>query len=84
VLRRLEQKKWDYSERRRRGPGRPRTPEHIEALVCRLARENLWGYQRLRGGLLKLRVILSKGCIADILRLSNSFGTPLTALWACL
>jgi len=66
--RRLEQKKWDYSERRRRGPGRPRTPEHIAALVCRLARENLWGYQRLRGELLKLRVILSKGCIADILR----------------
>ncbi|MCJ7822575.1 MAG: hypothetical protein MUQ26_05795, partial [Armatimonadetes bacterium] len=66
--RRLEQQKWDYSERRRRGPGRPRTPDHIEALVCRLARENLWGYQRLRGELLKLRVILSKGCIADILR----------------
>ena len=44
--RRLEQKKWDYSSRRRRGPGRPRTPEHIAALVCRLARENLWGYQR--------------------------------------
>jgi putative transposase len=57
--RRLEQKKWDYSERRRRGPGRPRTPEHIEALVCRLVRENLWGYQRLRGELLKLRVVLS-------------------------
>ena len=66
--RRLEQKKWDYSERRRRGPGRPRTPVDVEALVCRLARENLWGYQRLRGELLKLRVILSKGCIADILR----------------
>jgi putative transposase len=66
--RRLEQKKWDYSERRRRGPGRPRTPDHIEALVCRLTRENLWGYQRPRGELLKLRVILSKGCIADILR----------------
>ena len=66
--RRLEQKKWDCSERRQRGPGRPRTPEHLAALVCRLARENLWGYQRLRGELLKLRVILSKGCIADILR----------------
>jgi len=66
--RRLERSKWDYSERRRRGPGRPRTPDDIAALVCRLARENLWGYQRLRGELLKLRVILSKGCIADILR----------------
>jgi putative transposase len=66
--RRLEQKKWDYSERRTLGPGRPRTPEDVEALVCRLARENMWGYQRLRGELLKLRVTLSKGCIADILR----------------
>ena len=43
--RRLERKKWDYSERRTRGPGRPRTPGEIEALVCRLARENAWGYQ---------------------------------------
>jgi len=66
--RRLERRKWDYSQRRRRGPGRPRTPGDIEALVCRLARENVWGYQRLRGELLKLSVTLSKGCIADILR----------------
>jgi putative transposase len=40
----------------------------MEAMVCRLARESVWGYHRLRGKLLKLRVILSKGCIADILR----------------
>ncbi len=66
--RRLEQKKWDYSARRRRGPGRPRTPEDIEALVCCLARENTWGYQRIRGELLKLGITRSKGCIADILR----------------
>ena len=59
--RRLEQKKWDYSQRRSRGPGRPRTPEDIEALVCRLARENVWGYQRIRGELLKLGVTRSKG-----------------------
>jgi len=38
--RRLEQRKWDYSPRRQRGPGRPRTPGEVEALVCRLAREN--------------------------------------------
>lgn len=65
--RRLEKRKWDYSQRRRRSPGRPRTPEEIEALVCRLARENGWGYQRLRGELLKLGIIRSKGCIAAIL-----------------
>ncbi len=66
--RRLERKKWDYSGRRGRGPGRPRTPGEIEALVCRLARENTWGYQRIRGELLKLGIARSKGCIADILR----------------
>jgi transposase len=42
--RRLEQKKWDYSRRRRRGPGRPRTPGEVEALVCRMARENTWAW----------------------------------------
>jgi putative transposase len=66
--RRLEQKQWDYSARRTRGPGRPRTPDDIEALVCRLARENVWGYQRIRGELLELGVTRSKGCIADTLR----------------
>jgi len=66
--RRLERRKRDYSARRRRGPGRPRTPGEIEALVCRLARENTWGYQRIRGELLKLGLTRSKGCIVDILR----------------
>jgi hypothetical protein len=34
--RRLEHRKWDYSRRRRRGPGRPRTPGEVGALVCRM------------------------------------------------
>jgi hypothetical protein len=33
--RRLERSKWDCSARRRRGPGRPRTPGKVETLVCR-------------------------------------------------
>ncbi|HUT73420.1 MAG TPA: hypothetical protein VM221_01130 [Armatimonadota bacterium] len=53
--RRLERKKWDYSARRTR-PGRPRTPGEIEAVISRLARENAWGYQRIRGELLKLGI----------------------------
>jgi hypothetical protein len=32
--RRLEQRKWDYSARRTAKPGRPRTPDDIEALIC--------------------------------------------------
>ena len=71
----LEKKKWDYSERRKRGPGRPRTPGDIEALICQLARENVWGYQRIRGELLKLGIIRSKGCISDILQRN---GLPLS------
>jgi putative transposase len=66
--RRLEKQKWDYSARRRRQSGRPRTAGEIEAMICRLARENTWGYQRIRGELLKLGIQRSKGCIADILR----------------
>ena len=42
--RRLERRKWDYSARRTSRPGRPRTPGHIESLICRMARENTWGY----------------------------------------
>ena len=70
--RRLERRIWDYSARRTRGPGRPRTPEDIEELVCRLARENGWGYQRIRRELLKLGVTCSKGCSAGLLRCSGS------------
>jgi len=64
--RRLERDKWDYSERR--GPGRPRKPGEMEALVCRLARENAWGYRRIEGELAKLGITISKSCVADILR----------------
>ncbi|MFC1805406.1 integrase core domain-containing protein [Planctomycetota bacterium] len=74
--RRLEQKKWDYSQRRRRGPGRPRTPGEVEGLVCRMARENTWGYRRISGELKKLGIKLSKSCIADVLRRNNLPTSP--------
>ena len=54
--RRLEQREWDYSRRRRRRPGRPRTPGEVEALVCRMARENTSGYKRIDGELRKLGI----------------------------
>jgi len=66
--RRLERQQWDYRVRRAAQPGRPRTPDDMEVLVCRLARENTCGYQRIRGELLKLGITRAKGCIADILR----------------
>ena len=58
------------------GPGRPRTPGEVEALVCRLARENTWGNKRLSGELKKLGIQLSKSCIADILRRNDLPPSP--------
>jgi transposase len=74
--RRLEQRKWDYSPRRQQGPGRPRTPGEVEALVCRLARENTGGYKRICGELKKPGIQLSKSCIADILRRNDLPPSP--------
>jgi putative transposase len=65
--RRLERQKWDYSKRPRR-VGRPRKPGEIEALVCRMARENTWGYRRIQGEVAKLGITISPSCVADILR----------------
>ena len=66
--RRLEKQKSDYSDRRIRKPGRPRTPRHIEGLVCGMARAAQWGYKRISGELKKLGIRISKTCVADILR----------------
>lgn len=65
--RRLEKERWDYSARRKRPPGRPKTPGNIEALVCQLARENTWGYAKIQGELQKLGIEISKTTVANIL-----------------
>lgn len=65
--RRLEKQKWDDSEKRKRQPGRPRTPGDIEALICQLARENTWGYKKIQGELQKLGIEISKTTVANIL-----------------
>ena len=54
---------------RRRGPGRPKLPAEYRELVLRLARENpLWGYERIRGELLKLGHRVSSTSIRNLLR----------------
>jgi putative transposase len=54
---------------RRRGPGRPELPAECRELVLRLARENpLWGYERIRGELLKLGHRVSSTSIRNLLR----------------
>ena len=66
--RRLQKRKWDFSHRVHRGPGRPRTSQHVETLICNMARENTWGYRRIRDELAKLGIEVSKTCVGDILR----------------
>lgn len=66
--RRLEKHKWDYSDRRKNNPGRPRIALDIEALVCQMARENEWGYARIQGELKKLDMAISKSSVANVLR----------------
>lgn len=65
--RKLIAQKYDGSGRRR--PGRPRTPEEIEALVVRMAQDNRdWGYERIQGALSNLGHTLGRTTIAEILR----------------
>ncbi len=54
---------------RRRGAGRPPLPDAVVELVVRLARENpRWGYQRIRGELLKLGHDISAPAVRSVLR----------------
>ena len=46
---------WPPQETRRRG-----------GIVCRLARENTWGYRRIRGELAKQGIQISKSCIGRV------------------
>ena len=48
--------------------GRPPAPEHIHALVIRIARETGLGYTRIQGELKKLGVELARSTITNILK----------------
>jgi hypothetical protein len=66
--RRLVAKKFDGS-RHRQYPGRPTVPPDVEALVVRIARENIgWGYDRIVGALANLGHRLSDQTVGNILR----------------
>ena len=74
--RKLENQKWDYSDRRKNNPGRPKIAQDVERLVCRMARENDWGYQRIQGELKKLNIKISKSSVANILRRNDLPPSP--------
>jgi len=64
--RELVAKKWTYKRRGR--PGRPPVDAEVRDLIVRLGRENpRWGYQRIRGELLKLGLRISATTVRTIL-----------------
>jgi putative transposase len=63
--RRLVAGRWTYP---RRGQGRPPLDDGVQQLIVRLARENpRWGYQRIKGELLRLGLRISGTAIRTTL-----------------
>jgi transposase len=64
--RELVRRKWTYKRRGR--PGRPPVDPKVRDLIVRLGKENpRWGYQRIRGELLKLGLPVSATTVRTIL-----------------
>ncbi len=73
--RELVTKKWTH--RRSGHPGRPPIDPEVRDLVVRLGRQNpRWGYQRIRGELLKLEIRISATTVRTILLRHGLDPTP--------
>jgi hypothetical protein len=60
---------WRRKSKSEKKPGRPPLSGDLIALIQRLARENrIWGAERIRGELLKLRIKVSKSTIQKYMR----------------
>ena len=65
----LVAKKWDYSDRRQKKPGRPPISDEVQRLVLRFAKENpRWGYDRIQGALANLGHEISDQSVGNILK----------------
>jgi putative transposase len=72
--RRMVRRHWTYPTLPR---GRPSVPQQVKTLIVRLASENpRWGYQRIRGELLRLGCRVSASSIARVLRANGLQPAP--------
>lgn len=92
----LVAKKWDYSDRRRKKPGRPRVRQVIVDLILRLAKHNpTWGFDRIQGALANVGYHICDTTVGNILKAhgvqpapdrqrTGSWSTFLKAHWEVL
>ena len=67
--RELVAQKWDYTDRRKKKPGRPAIFDEVKQLVLRMAKENPdWGYDRIQGALGNLGHEISDQTVGNILK----------------
>ncbi len=65
------------ADRKKRGAGRPGTPQATVNLVMRMAMENLgWGYSKILGELKKLGIRIGRTTIQDILKRAGHYPVP--------
>ncbi len=77
--RHMVRRHWTYPARPR---GRPPVPDQVQTVIVRLATENpRWGYQRIRGELLRLGCRVSASSIARVLRANGLQPAPRRARW---
>ncbi len=72
--RRLIAEKWDYSDRRRKSPGRPSVSDEVVDLVLRMAKENpTWGFDKIEGAIANLGYAIADTTVGNILK-ANGIG----------
>ena len=77
VRRRVLSPRWRALDLSRASAGRPSVPQQVQTLIVRLATENpRWGYQPIRGELLRLGCQVSASSIARVLRANGLQPAP--------
>jgi putative transposase len=75
--RQLVAQKWDYSDLRKKRPGRPGVSEEVTQLVLQMARDNpSWGYDRIQGALSDIGHEISDTTVGNILRANGIEPAP--------